>query len=916
MNNFKSIKNKVLINSTNKLKLSRESSLINNNENKNQTQNPNQIFLNLKNISSIKYNNNSQKLNSLDLSITKNHSLNSDKDSRRKRRNLILRGKNIFKTIDNRSNSDSYSSTHNSSAKTQNFSEHNLRKILLEKEDKKLKNNINYRNRKKNSILSSLTIDNQNEKENKNDLPKINHKHFYCLTSLTDREPINNSIFLTNNNSNNNTNNNSRIEYKHQISRNNYSTPIKLLISNNENNNLFKTEDSINTFKNINDNNNIFRKRLESPKILSRKKLNTNSTKMKSKKFSVMVESTNQRRRRLKNKHTNSKKLINQMELNDDINENNKEENNQVNYKSDGEKKRNNNNKIIIKPKNSLSRLSLPGYQLGKDLSQLPNIPELTNIIKNKYTIRKKGTLNLFHNNNNIYNTNFITYNTSSETDSEDNSYSNSNETIFKKNINISHEKINTHFSSPKKLKGRVSVIPHEHLKERLFEIDINQKLKYIEKKEFDKKEKILLKFENQYSHLVFVYENNINKLINKNQKRNNNHIDIMKSLIKDKKLFKHAYQHEIKNLKKLLKIKNKYKPLNLHFVNNYLLETHIPINLPKEIYINHYLILKNEKNTLDLFSQFSNKIIHHKKTPTIKHSKTVQPSNRRKAIPNSSQINIFLKENKNYINYFHLVDYEYYIKPGIKKIRFEELKKLETYTIIQSRKKTTKNLGFSTLKVLLKKDTNKYHFGSGLIKEKDLEKEKKEKNILKLSLERINFYKKEIKLYNINSERKNYSFSKQEKDIQGEKQEITEKTGYVNKYQMINRVTDLKMKMIKNLELSETVFFHIKDRNYPLFKSIFEKYKINPDLTDKDGNSLLSLAVQSNSFQIVNYLINSGASVNSQNKSNNTPLHYALSFHNYEIADMLIKSGANEKVQNKVGMTPWECLDASVSII
>ena len=339
MNNFKSIKNKVLINSTNKLKLSRELSLINNNENKNQTQNPNQIFLNLKNISSIKYNNNSQKLNSLDLSIIKNHSLNSDKNSRRKRRNLILRGKNIFKTIDNRSNSDSYSSTHNSSAKTQNFSEHNLRKILLEKEDKKLENNINYRNRKKNSILSSLTLDNQNEKENKNDLPKINHKHIYCLTSLTDREPINNSIFLTNNNSNNNTNNNSRIEYNHQISRNNYSTPIKLLISNNENNNLFKTEDSINTLKNINDNNNIFRKRLESPKILSRKKLNISTTKMKSKKFSVMVESTNQRRRRLKNKQTNSKKLINQMELNDDINVNNKEENNKVNYKSDEEKK-------------------------------------------------------------------------------------------------------------------------------------------------------------------------------------------------------------------------------------------------------------------------------------------------------------------------------------------------------------------------------------------------------------------------------------------------------------------------------------------------------------------------------------------------------------------------------------------------
>ena len=132
----------------------------------------------------------------------------------------------------------------------------------------------------------------------------------------------------------------------------------------------------------------------------------------------------------------------------------------------------------------------------------------------------------------------------------------------------------------------------------------------------------------------------------------------------------------------------------------------------------------------------------------------------------------------------------------------------------------------------------------------------------------------------------------------------------------MINRVTDLKMKMIKNLELSETVFFHIKDRNYPLFKSIFEKYKINPDLTDKDGNSLLSLAVQSNSFQIVNYLLNVGANPNIRDNNNNTPLHFALTFHNYEIADMLIQRGADEKVINKMGITPWQCLDSGYSII
>ena len=132
----------------------------------------------------------------------------------------------------------------------------------------------------------------------------------------------------------------------------------------------------------------------------------------------------------------------------------------------------------------------------------------------------------------------------------------------------------------------------------------------------------------------------------------------------------------------------------------------------------------------------------------------------------------------------------------------------------------------------------------------------------------------------------------------------------------MISRVTDLKMKMLQNLELSETLFFHIKDRNYSQFKQLFEKYKMNPDTIDSNGNSFLSLAVQSNSFQIVNYLLNIGATVNTQNNSNNTPLHFALSFHNFEIADMLIQRGADEKISNRYGMTPWQCLDTGLYII
>ena len=133
----------------------------------------------------------------------------------------------------------------------------------------------------------------------------------------------------------------------------------------------------------------------------------------------------------------------------------------------------------------------------------------------------------------------------------------------------------------------------------------------------------------------------------------------------------------------------------------------------------------------------------------------------------------------------------------------------------------------------------------------------------------------------------------------------------------MIFEVNELKQKLIESLNTQyDKILFYVKDKNYARFKEIYEQYKIEPETKDKDGNSLLNLAVQSNSFQIVDYLLNVGASPNTQNNKNNTPLHYALTFHNYEIADILIKRGANEKALNKLGATPWQCLDSGLSII
>ena len=132
----------------------------------------------------------------------------------------------------------------------------------------------------------------------------------------------------------------------------------------------------------------------------------------------------------------------------------------------------------------------------------------------------------------------------------------------------------------------------------------------------------------------------------------------------------------------------------------------------------------------------------------------------------------------------------------------------------------------------------------------------------------------------------------------------------------MVYKVNEYKNYIISSLKAVERAIFYVKDRNFPFFKKIFEEKNLSPDIRDDNGNPLLILAVQSNSFQTVNYLLNKGANPNIQNLNLNTPLHYALTFHNFEIADMLIQTGANEKIKNKTGNTPWECLNSGARIV
>ena len=133
----------------------------------------------------------------------------------------------------------------------------------------------------------------------------------------------------------------------------------------------------------------------------------------------------------------------------------------------------------------------------------------------------------------------------------------------------------------------------------------------------------------------------------------------------------------------------------------------------------------------------------------------------------------------------------------------------------------------------------------------------------------------------------------------------------------MILRTNQIKATLQHNLQTEyEALLYLLNDGKFREFEKQFVEMGMDPNIQDKFGNTFLILAIQSNSFQIINFLLHNGADPNLANYKNNTPLHYALTFHNFEIADMLIQKGAKENITNNMGYTPWQCIDTTISIV
>ena len=127
----------------------------------------------------------------------------------------------------------------------------------------------------------------------------------------------------------------------------------------------------------------------------------------------------------------------------------------------------------------------------------------------------------------------------------------------------------------------------------------------------------------------------------------------------------------------------------------------------------------------------------------------------------------------------------------------------------------------------------------------------------------------------------------------------------------VIYRTHEIKSKSIKSCTNVMTVMkFYIKDRDLINFKKLFEYSNFHVDQCDINQETLLIMAVKSNCYEIVEYLLLKEANLNLSDRFSNTPLHYALKHKHFKIANLLISKKPDETAVNFIGFTPWMYLN------
>ena len=360
---------------------------------------------------------------------------------------------------------------------------------------------------------------------------------------------------------------------------------------------------------------------------------------------------------------------------------------------------------------------------------------------------------------------------------------------------------------------------------------------------------------------------------------------------------------------------------LNHQYIQS-LLHKYLSVDIPNKIYKEHYLETKTFRNSYSSYVLSS-------PIKDIQYEKEKRMTRQALNVP---MIVTMTSSDLYFYNNFCIVDFPYFVFPHIRKL-YKDNKLIISPSprnnkrcLSNRKKKRTKTNFFNALTSVISHNIKECIIDQNPLTERYTVE--KDKTILVDSLVNNHFYnRKSTNSITSNSTNEKIdalraSIRRSQKKLSQKIEalcckEFTDECSCVNKTNVISRTYELKQKLLQSFQSqSDTIFFYIKDRNYHQFKNLFEKSKCNLEMKDLEGNTMLSLAVQSNSTAIVSFLLHNGANANTANNKGNTPLHYALSHHNYEIADMLIKKGANENVVNLNGTTPWQCLDVNYSIV
>ena len=128
-------------------------------------------------------------------------------------------------------------------------------------------------------------------------------------------------------------------------------------------------------------------------------------------------------------------------------------------------------------------------------------------------------------------------------------------------------------------------------------------------------------------------------------------------------------------------------------------------------------------------------------------------------------------------------------------------------------------------------------------------------------------------------------------------------------------KVQSLYQILIKNPYLVNTVddkketilSYSLKNKNIEVSNLILTSPIIDLDYQDKNGNTYLHLAVNSQQKEIIKILIEKGIYINKQNKDGNTALHLAYIINNTPIINLLLEKGIDKSIVNKENKTAEE---------